>query len=303
MQLHRWKYTPGLLEILVAVVIWGATPFVIRYAAMSFPSVELTALRLLLAGLVMGMIIGPRRLMSSIRKGSWLLVLLAFAGSTLPQIFYISAVRTVPVPVLVFITNGYPALAIILAVVFLNEKPAPRHWVGISLALVGLFLLAGTAGSLGGGISPGIVFALLASLGWGSSAITGKKVTARLSASEISAGRHLVGGVLTLPLFLIEPPVVTTVSWQAWLAVFALVLMLVGSFYLYYRGLAVVSVATASMMESFTPVMTLLMSMVFFGETLSGWRLAGALLVLSGCLLVTVGEAAQPAATVEEVKN
>lgn len=168
-----------------------------------------------------------------------------------------------------FITNSYPAFAILLAVLILGERPQPRHIVGMVSALVGLYLLTGPTIIADGGPSLGIAMAFVIALAWGSSSIVSKKLITELPSNHVAAGRQLLAGVLAAPLMLAGGVQVTGVPIVTWLALALLVVMTVFSFLFYYRGLAQTTVTNASLVEAFTPVVTLILSALFFGESLA----------------------------------
>lgn len=284
----------GLPAILAAVLIWGTMPFVIQVAARSMPAGELVALRLTAVGVLLALALGPRRLARAIRRKLGLFLVLAVVGFTLPHLCYVYALQLrVPIPTLTFITNSYPAMCIPLAVVFLRERPSRLHIVGACSALAGLYLLAGAELQVGGAWL-GIACALVAALGWALAGVAGKRVTASLAPLEIVAGRHLLAGLFAAPLMLAEGATLQGIDAAAWLAVVALVVMSLLSFYCYYRGLARTSLSTTALLESFTPVVTLGFSVVLTGQGLTGISLLGAGLALVGAALASLAPAPSP---------
>lgn len=282
MSLHH----AGLTAIFAAVLLWGAMPFLIDVALQGLPPAELTAIRLLIAGLIMALLAGPRRLIAAIRANLAKFLVLALLGFTLPNLFFAAAMQTVPIPVVSFIANSYPALAMALAVIFLGERPTRLHVAGIACALVGLYLMAGV--QPGQAIAPGIVLVFLASLGWAVSSIASKKLTVTVASSVIVAGRHLLAGLLTVPMMLAGGVQVSQATPITWAALLAMVTLSLISMQLYYVGLRRTTVSTASLLEALTPAVTLTISALFFGESLSGVQLLAAGLVLLGSVLVTV---------------
>lgn len=276
----------GLTAIFAAVLLWGAMPFLIDVALQGLPPAELTAIRLLIAGLIMALLAGPRRLIAAIRANLAKFLVLALLGFTLPNLFFAAAMQTVPIPVVSFIANSYPALAMALAVIFLGERPTRLHVAGIACALVGLYLMAGV--QPGQAIAPGIVLVFLASLGWAVSSIASKKLTVTVASSVIVAGRHLLAGLLTVPMMLAGGVQVSQATPITWAALLAMVTLSLISMQLYYVGLRRTTVSTASLLEALTPAVTLTISALFFGESLSGVQLLAAGLVLLGSVLVTV---------------
>jgi drug/metabolite transporter (DMT)-like permease len=241
---------------------------------------------MLLAGAVMSVIAGPRRLGWAIRQNLRFFLALSLFGFALPSLMYATALQTVPIPVLTFVANSYPALAIGLAALFLHERPTRLQLLGMGSALVGLFLMSGIGP--GQSLTPGIVLVLLTSLGWASAGVVSKKLTARLDATTIVAGRHLLSGLFILPLLLVQGPLLRTAGPATWLILAVLVAMSLLSFEFYVLGLAHTSVAAASLLEALTPVITLLISVVFLGEGLSGVQLLAAGLVLVGTVLASL---------------
>jgi drug/metabolite transporter (DMT)-like permease len=278
----------GLLFIMGSVLLWGAMPFLIEFLVISIPPVELTTLRMVAAGLLLVVPIGFRAFGRSLRQHLRLFLLLGFLGSAVPQVLYAYALQWVPIPTLTFITNSYPAFSILLAILILGERPQARHIIGMISALVGLYLLTGPTITTGGRVTLGMAMAFVIALAWGSSSIVSKKLITDLPSNHVAAGRQLLAGVLAAPLMLAGGVQLTGVPAVAWVALGLLVIMTVFSFLFYYRGLARTTVTNASLVEAFTPVVTLILSALFFGESLAPVQLLGAGLILVGTILVTV---------------
>jgi drug/metabolite transporter (DMT)-like permease len=278
----------GLLFIMGSVLLWGAMPFLIEFIVISIPPVELTTLRMVAAGLLLVVPIGFRAFGRSLRQHLRLFLLLGFLGSAVPQVLYAYALQWVPIPTLTFITNSYPAFSILLAILILGERPQARHIIGMISALVGLYLLTGPTITTGGRVTLGMAMAFVIALAWGSSSIVSKKLITDLPSNHVAAGRQLLAGVLAAPLMLAGGVQLTGVPAVAWVALGLLVIMTVFSFLFYYRGLARTTVTNASLVEAFTPVVTLILSALFFGESLAPVQLLGAGLILVGTILVTV---------------
>ena len=278
----------GLLLIMGSVLLWGAMPFAIEFVVASMPPAELTTVRMVAAGLLLVVPIGFRAFGRSLRQHLRLFVLLGLLGSAVPQLLYAHALQWIPVPTLTFITNSYPAFSILLAILILGERPQPQHIIGMISALAGLYLLTGPMMVAEGGPTLGIVIALVIALAWGSSSIASKKLITDLPANHVAAGRQLVAGLLAAPLMLPGGVQLRGVPVAAWLVLALLIVLTVFSFSLYYRGLAQTTVTNASLLEAFMPVVTLVLSVSFFGESLAPVQLLGAGLILVGTILVSV---------------
>ena len=207
----------------------------------------------------------------------------------------------VPIPAITFVTSSYPVTAILLAVLFLHERPTVCHLAGMVVAAIGILLMAGLTGAEARHIPSGMGLALLVSIGWASATVFSKPLTARVDVNTIVAGRHLLAGFLLSPLLLIQGMRLPAASLPAWLVMAATAILSVASYWLYYRGLAVTSVASASVIETFGPVITLVIGAVFFGQMLRPAQLAAAGLILAGVALISVNDLRQGRAAVPQV--
>ena len=280
---------PGLAGILAAVCIWGTVPFVIIVASQELLPGELVVTRMLIAGVLAAAAMNPRRLLDVLRRNLGFFVTLSLLGIALPNLLYVYALRTTtPIPVLSFVSNSYPVWAIAMAVIFLRERPSAYHLAGVAVALVGLYLMAGLAPSNQRRIPPGILLALLASLGWASGSVVSKKLTAAVDTTSLVAGRHLLSGLLLCPVMLVEGTHLAQASIRTWCVMGILVIMSLLSYQFYYRGLARTSVSSASVIETFGSVVTWGIAAVLYRQGLNATQLAGACLILAGTLLVTI---------------
>jgi drug/metabolite transporter (DMT)-like permease len=283
----------GLLAILLAVLLWGAMPFLVELASRDLAGGQLTVLRLIFPGIILGLVVGPKNLWLAFRHNWILFLLVAGVGFSLPQLTYVYAVQSgASVTLLNFIASGYPVLSLILAVIFLKERPTVVHGLAMGIALLGLYLLAGPDISAGQKAAIGIFWAFLSALGWAVSGVAGKRITANLGALPITALRHLLGAFLLLPLLAFETPKSYNPSLQTWLAIAALVVMSIISYYAYYRGLAKTSVSTASLLESLQSVVTLIVGVLIGRPGMNPTQLTGAALVFAGTVIITITEIA-----------
>lgn len=296
--MHRLRLLPpGLASILAAVLIWGAMPYLLAIAARELRPGEIMVVRMLAAGLLFAAFVDRRRLAAALRSNAGAFLALSLFGVAIPGVLYIYALQTpTPIPVISFVTNSYPVGAILLAVLFLHERPSAYHLAGMAVAAAGILLLAGLTGSAARRIPPGMGLALLVSLGWASASVFSKPLTARADTNSIVAGRHLLSGLLLCPLMLIQGTQLPAAGLPIWLVMAATAILSVASYWLYYRGLAVTSVASASVLETFGPVVTLAIGAVFFGQMLRPAQLAAAGLILAGTALVSVNDLRQGSA-------
>jgi probable blue pigment (indigoidine) exporter len=281
---------PGLAPILAAVCLWGVIPFVTSSLARLVLPGELVVLRMLLAGAILVALSGPRRFWAALRARPVAFLALAALGFALPNLLYVYALRTsTSIALLSFVANSYPVWAIAMAVIFLRERLSGYMVIAVGSTLAGIALMSGLAPGSVGGIPPGVLLVLLASLGWASATVVSKTLTVTAGGSVIAAGRHVLSGLLLWPLILVEGSHFARAGMGAWLLMALLVAISVASYWLYYRGLVHTSVAQASLVEAFSPVISWAIAGLVFGQGLTASQAAGAGLILAGLLLAAAG--------------
>jgi len=190
------------------------------------------------------------------------------------------------------IAASEPAVVILIAALFLRDRPTPRVVAAVFVAMAGVVLvtLGGSTAevSTGGGaertlagdalIFLGVVFAALYVLS--SSHLVQRTDPLILSALQQSAG-------LVLALILLGAALVTgwerlpEPSFEALLAALGSgVVQYALAFWLYLRGMRHVPVQTAALFLTLTPVFGVGGALVFLGETMTALQWLGSLLVV-----------------------
>lgn len=127
---------------LVALALWGAWTVLNKLAlrSLGWPHLVIASwcvsTVVVLALLARG--VSPRALWS--RDGA--LALAAAAASLLAVIAFYLALRSGPVAMVTPLSSLYPAVAALLAILVLGERPGLLQWVGLALGAVAGFLLA-----------------------------------------------------------------------------------------------------------------------------------------------------------------
>jgi drug/metabolite transporter (DMT)-like permease len=285
------RLAPGLAQILMAVCLWGGIPFVTSSLARQVFPGELVVMRMLLAGGVLVALGGPRRFWRALWANPIAFLALSAVGFALPNLLYVYALRTPSsIAMLSFVANSYPVWAIALAVIFLRERLSAYLLIAVGCTIAGIALMSGLGPGSAGGLPPGVLLMLVASLGWGSATVVSKKLSATVDSAVIAAGRHVLSGILLCPVILVEGTRFARASAGTWLLMGLLVAMSVVSYWLYYRGLAHTSVARASLVEAFAPVVTWAMGVLAFGQGLTGPQAVAAVLILTGLLLAAASD-------------
>ncbi|ADD42308.1 DMT family transporter [Stackebrandtia nassauensis] len=188
-----------------------------------------------------------------------------------------------------------PVLSPVLTTAFLlvsgREKANRARVVGLSLGLVGaviFFLGAGGATSAGPQRLPGDALFLLSAVCWAAYTLAGPRVMAGIAPLRATTYATCAGAVM---LGALAVPDMATVDWTAlpslvWANVGYLAIggAAVANL-LYYRGVAAVGPARASLMMFSVPVVNTLCATLILGESLGWLQAAGACVLLTGAFL------------------
>jgi len=135
----------------------------------------------------------------------------------------------------------------------------------------------------------GEVFAVACAAVWALAVVLFKRSGETLPAFELNLFKNLLGAVLMLPtVLLIEGSALPEFSPRQWLIV--LVSGIIGIAVAdtwYLRALNLMGASRTGVVASLYSPFVVILSMLFLGEVMAGWQLAGFVLVLGGILLVT----------------
>ncbi len=213
--------------------------------------------------------------------------LLAGVCTALYQVCFFAAVSQAGVALgtLVTIGNG-PVVAGLAAWAALGEVPT-RPWVAATgLCVLGLGLLTASGAAEPATGLLGLLLALAAGASYAGYTVAGRRLILRgESSSTVMASAFGLGGLLLLPVLLVEP-----MAWLSQPAGIALaahlgILATAVAYVLFGRGLAVLPAGPVTTLVLAEPVVAALLGFTLLGERLAPVGLAGAGLVLTGLVL------------------
>ncbi|MCB9729259.1 MAG: DMT family transporter [Deltaproteobacteria bacterium] len=232
--------------------------------------------------------------------GDWLRLIVSGAvGIGLADTLYFAALRRIGAGPLALSETIYSPVVVILSVTLLGEA------FGAMMALGGAMVLGGVALALwrserrepGGAltrISPaGVGLGLLAGTLMATGVVIAKPALARSGLIEATLVRLIAGVAIQLVWILPRPdrlailgilrpqPVWRTLLPASFMGAYVAMLLWMG-------GMKYTDASVASILNQLTVVFTLLMAHVFLGELLTGRRLAGAFLAISGASLIVM---------------
>lgn len=273
------------LSALGAAALWGGMYVVSKDTFSRIPPVTLGALRLLVGGLVLAVVLAFRGRLRWPGRRSLMLAGLLLAGTLVTQ-FLGTDLATASEGSL--LTTTTPLFIVPLAWTFLDERPTPLTVAGILVGMVGVGLAVG--GGLGFERSPwGPALLLLSAAGWAGYTIASAPTARREGPLVAVTWATIVAIPVVAALSLLEIE-----RWHASAYADPLTLAAVGylgvaasagAWYLWNRGVAGLPAAVAGAFFFLQPVVGGLLARALLGEHLDGLFVAGGALILVGVLL------------------
>jgi drug/metabolite transporter (DMT)-like permease len=294
------RQSSGRLQVLVWLAlcaIWGSTWLAIKLGLRDLPPLSFAGIRFALAALLLAGIIVVRgfRLPTTARDWS-LLVYTGFLSITLNYALVFWGEQYISSGLAALLSATVPLFGLPLAHRYLASEPLTwRKLGGVLLGLTGMGVVfsgqLGTGGTWAGWASGGIVLAALAT------AQAGVLVKARGTHIEPSvlAGVQMAGGCIPLLLggILLEGNPLrfhwTPLAFAA--LAYLTVLGSVIAFLMYYWLIRHTTVSGVLMVPLVTPLVAVIIGVLFAGETIGWHTLLGGSAILGGVALAVVGKA------------
>jgi drug/metabolite transporter, DME family len=239
--------------------------------------------------------------MFSIQRRDFLLMLLTGTLLAISQAAYFAAIRYAGVTVATLLTLCIaPLVVTCLSVLLKFETLTGRIVIALLCALIGSVLLVGlqspdASGGVQHNLLLGTLFSILAAVTYASMIVVGRFLAADYHPLQVTTV-IFGGGTVLLLLINLASGIVTVHTTQGWLLVLYLGLVPTAfAYWMFQKGLRVVSATAASIVGMLDPVVAALLAWVLFGETLNARGMAGAVLLLLSIFLLSTNKATPPA--------
>jgi drug/metabolite transporter (DMT)-like permease len=274
----------AFLAVIGAAVIWGTSSVVTKTALADLPPMVLAFARLAVAYLVLKPLVARSGARAARGPLPALLGLTGFAGFVLLRNIGLGAA---PASHGSLIEGGAtPALAMLLGVAILAERPNGRHLTGMlaSLAGVGFAVLPGMEGGFGTSlVADGVLLA--GTVCFALYTVLGRRACVAGNSLAVVAGAMRYGLIVLAPFAVAElvatgPPTLTPA------AVFALLYLGIGcsaaAYALWSYGLSQLPAGQVALLSNLELVCGLVVAAALAGEAFTPLQLTGVVLVLAG---------------------
>ena len=296
----RARASVGVIYVVTGVVLWSFIPLLIKQVAPPFDVRWLAAMRLALGAgfLVIAERVIAARSPSPGARPRWRRrerALLIFAGVAMGgnYLLYTAGIpRTTASAGNLVVQIEIIALSL-WGLLILKERLTRAKLAGMALCFGGVFLVAWNGQSLGalmrsqyfaGNLlvaSGGVCWSLYA---LGQKMLLQTRGTSETAAPVIAIGAAMAAAVAAFsPLWMRTP---TTMEW-VWLVMLGFLCTGLG-YFLVVRGLQALEASHVALLCTLNPVLTMTEAHFLLGEQWSGFLIAGAVLIISGMMAMTV---------------
>ena len=279
----------AIAALVVTVILWGSAFIGIRavVASKAYSPGQLSAARLLVAALLIGVLVVARGGIRIPERRDWLAFFaLGLTGQMLYQLLLNTGERTVDGGTASLLVSTAPILASLGAVAFLGERLTTLGWVGTAIAFAGAATIAISSGaSMHGGT--GVLLVVIATVLWATYLVLQKTLANRYDSLELTAWPMWIGALLLLPFAaglthaVSAAPLAATAA-VLWLGAFSSV----AAFLLWAYAIRRLEVTVATSALYTVPVAAFLIGVVFLHEMPPASALLGGVLAIAGVAVV-----------------
>jgi drug/metabolite transporter (DMT)-like permease len=283
--------TRGYVPLLLLLSgLWGSSYFFIKVAVDDLePSVMMFG-RTLLAGVILLTVVVVTRGFSNASgelRGAWrqALVLGAF-NAAVPFWLIAWGEQHIESSVAGVAQATVPILAFVIGLRFLpHEHVAPVRWVGVSIGLMGVVVLAGVDLPGGWWGAAGVFAVVLSSVSYASAGTYAQLQVHDTPGPVLAAGSMLMGAAFLLPFAIVQVPDAVP-SWKAVASVAALAILGTAIAQLvFFRMLPVYGIRRVSLVAYIMPAFAIIFGALFLSEPITAGVVIGLALILAGVAL------------------
>ena len=271
-------------------LIWGGAFFLINVAVHHVPPLTYVLLRLSIAAAGLWAVLWWRGETLTLPREAWgAILLLALLNNALPFTLFGWAQTHIASGLASILNATTPIWGVIVAHLFTaDERITPRKLAGVLLGFGGVALMIGPGlvGSLGGSGVLAELACVAAALAYALAGVWARRFKVMgVSPFSVTTGQLTAGAVMMLPIALIgdHPWSMPWPPLSAWAAIVALALLCTAFGYVLYFKLIESSGATNALLVTLlVPPTAILLGVLFLGEVIAPFDLAGLGLIAIG---------------------
>jgi drug/metabolite transporter (DMT)-like permease len=286
--------TIGILAALGSAASWALGAVVFKKLGDQLSSPAMTLVKSFMSAVLLGIVLLLVGWTNFSRDALVLLIASGVLGIAFGDTLFFAALKELTPHTLIMLLTSGQVLTILMAVVFLGDKPTVTAWVGMALVISGIFLVvrANLSGEKKKSPLKGIILGGLSVICMSTSYVIAKKpLDEPGSAMEATFIRMVAGGITMLIIFLFTGQAKNW--WQPFrnsglLGQFFLSVAMItfGGFWLTFVAFKQLDVSIASTLTSVEPLFVLPMGLIFLREKVTVTAVVGSVVAVAGIALI-----------------
>jgi drug/metabolite transporter (DMT)-like permease len=281
----------SILLLVAVMIIWGSSFAITKNSVNSVPPIFFALVRMSVASIILLIVAQIRGGIAKMQHPvPWtIVILMGLTGTCLYYICFNTALVYTMASTGALIQSFIPIVTVILAFIFLKEPLSVKRLIGIGISIAGVLFIILVAAPAGKAKNPflGNLLMLGAVFIWAIYTILAKRL-AHIDPIKVTANSIAVGTLLLIPAAYIElsGKSFPELSFRSWLS--AIYLGAISSsigLLLYNRSLKHLEASETASFLNLMPVIGVITSVIFLGERITLWQVAGGVLVLVGVFI------------------
>ncbi len=276
----------GFILILISAVSFGAAPVFTEFVYREGLNTQsLLFFRFSMASVIIWLIVLVLRKKLPRGKDLFILILLGLLGYTGQSYSYFKALTYIPPALVAILLYLYPVIVTLLSVLVLKEKLTRRKTAALILALTGTLLVIGIQS---GSNIKGIILGISAAVIYSVYILASTKVLKRNNTFSSTAVIVTSAAVFYMG-FCMNTELVLPASAGGWIntALLAVVSTAV-AIYTFFAGVKLIGAVNSSMISTFEPVATLVLTAAIFSYRITMLQIIGTVLIIAAAILLSL---------------
>ncbi|MGX9135111.1 DMT family transporter [Rummeliibacillus sp. JY-2-4R] len=273
-----------ILLVVLTTFLMGSSFSVVKFGLPYASPLLLAALRFLLAGIIMGLLVFFFKRPHPKTKENWIkmFVIGAFQTAGVMGCIFLS-LRTITASESSILTFTNPLLVVVFGSIYFKTRYKFYQWLGVILGIVGVSITLGAKIEL----KSGVVYGILSAIFWAIATLLTKKWGEEFDTWVLSAYQMFFGGIiLLLCSFVLEKPFFIANSHSylilIWLSIMSSIVQFAVWYYLLQKG----DPGKTSAFLFLAPFFGVLSGWLLLGEKLYPSLIVGGLFIIVGIYLV-----------------
>jgi len=226
------------------------------------------------------------------RKQLFTLISLGILGYYLASLFDFHGLTYITASLERLILFSYPTFVLLISRIFLNKKITKPQLISILITYTGIAIIFIDRGGIVEGsilnVAKGSLFVFLSAIAYASYLVGSGTLIAQVGSVRLTTYSMLVSCFAVIIHYLLTSEI-NLLSYQIEVYIYSFLMAVIATVlpsFMINEGIRRMGASNVSIVGSFGPVSTILLSMIFLGEVLTLLQFAGALVIIGGIVVI-----------------